>query len=281
MEDNRSLARRIKPQRVAALERHQGVVQAVNADGTANITIDGSTQVKNNVSALTSVLLRANDTVELMMDQDDVFIIGKLGPNDLELVSNSIDAPAPLTDWPFGHSFMGVTSSALTWPLQYGVVETFRSGAFSTDYNRQIFSGMSGDPTMWFRRWVIGTASWTDWFLIAEDTGWIAMNPINGWEAYGGIWPANLWSPRYRRKNNVVYFEGLVRDLGGATSNIFFVLPVGYRPTDNTMRAAQTQGGGQLRYDIEPNGNCTAYGTQADASATTGWVNIGRSLIID
>lgn len=114
-----------------------------------------------------------------------------------------------------------------------------------------------------------------------EDTGWLALNPINGWEPYGGAWPANTWSPRYRKREGVVYLEGLVRDMGAVTSTQFFLLPVGYRPADNTMRAAQTSGGGQCRYDIGSNGSCNLYLNQSDASAAASWINIGRSLIVD
>lgn len=78
MEDTRSLARRLLPERPKRpLSRHQGVVQAVAAT-TVSLTLDGGSTVLSGVRYLASYTPAVNDTVEVLVDGTDLFVLGKL-----------------------------------------------------------------------------------------------------------------------------------------------------------------------------------------------------------
>lgn len=149
-----------------------------------------------------------------------------------EIAANSLDATAPLTDWPVGMSFMAVSAFALTWPHQYGVVETIRSGSAATvDHNRQIFSAMDGGaPHIWTRRWVPGVTAWSSWAAVTADTGWKVPAYQSSWVRYNSA----LWELQYRRVGQTVYVQGLAEGTA-ATSNLVFTLPTGYRPTHRVI----------------------------------------------
>ena len=57
------------------------------------------------------------------------------------------------------------------------------------------------------------------------DTGWITPTMENSWVNTEGL--------RYRRIGGRVYLKGVTK--GGANGTQAFVLPVGYRPEENTQ----------------------------------------------
>ena len=66
----------------------------------------------------------------------------------------------------------------------------------------------------------------SDWLFLGVDT------PFNtSWVDYGSSYA----NPRYRKINNVVYIEGLVKN--GTIGQSIFTLPVGYRPYNRIMFA--------------------------------------------
>jgi hypothetical protein len=84
-----------------------------------------------------------------------------------------------------------------------------------------------------------------------DNTGWIAPTLLNSWVPYDG---GAHSQPRYRRKNGVVYVQGLVKN--GATSAVFFVLPEGFRPAAGKLLfASVTDSATPGRVDVEVNGN--------------------------
>ena len=76
MEDTRGLAKRLRPSQ-HRLSRHQGVVESVGT-GNVSITLDGGTAVVPNVKYLDSYTPTVGDIVEIMMDDTDIIILGKL-----------------------------------------------------------------------------------------------------------------------------------------------------------------------------------------------------------
>lgn len=146
-------------------------------------------------------------------------------------------------------------------------------------WHRQVAYGMTGDKNIYTRRCdgqnptVAG--NWSVWSLISsEDTSWQEVTSFgSGWSAYAtGV--NNHWTPRYRRRNGVVFLEGLVS--GGPTGSAF-TLPVGYRPATVLMRGVVISGGTLQRLDINPNGDVYfGEGTQ-----TTGWHSINASFNAD
>lgn len=81
-----SLARRLaheSPQ--GALMRHRGVVQALGTTaGTVDITLDGSGAVLAGVAHLASYIPTVGDTVEVVVDNTDVMVLGNLGTEPAE-----------------------------------------------------------------------------------------------------------------------------------------------------------------------------------------------------
>jgi len=62
-----------------------------------------------------------------------------------------------------------------------------------------------------------------------DDSGWLDLTPLlqNGWVSYDNTYGP----PRYRKKNGVVYLQGLVRS--GALGSVICTLPVGFRHSGN------------------------------------------------
>jgi len=104
-----------------------------------------------------------------------------------------------------------------------------------------------------------------------EDSGWKAASLKNGITQYSTTYQ----SARYRKKNGVVYIEGLVKGSTATGEVIIFQLPSGFRPSKriifNTNRPD-----GIKRTDVESNGNvrCYAYDKR--------WTSIsGISFLVD
>lgn len=66
--------------------------------------------------------------------------------------------------------------------------------------------------------------------VIGNDSGWTVPLLQNGFLNFNATW---YEAARYRKKNGVVYLEGLVK--AGATNTILFQLPSGFRPSKRIM----------------------------------------------
>jgi hypothetical protein len=64
--------------RTSGLRRRQGVVTAVNTDGTVDLTLAASTDVLAGVARLDHVSTQVGDTVWLLQDQSDLLVIGEV-----------------------------------------------------------------------------------------------------------------------------------------------------------------------------------------------------------
>ena len=82
---------------------------------------------------------------------------------------------------------------------------------------------------------------------VGHDSGWQSASLINGFVHYGGAYePA-----RYRRKNGVVYLQGLIK--GGTAGSPIFHLPSDFRPSKRLIFAI-IGNGNIARIDIDVNG---------------------------
>lgn len=77
METARGLAKRITPKPQPALSRHQGVITAVTAP-TVSLTLDGGNTVLTDIRRMESYSPTVGDTVEVLRDGSDIFVLGKL-----------------------------------------------------------------------------------------------------------------------------------------------------------------------------------------------------------
>ena len=81
------------------------------------------------------------------------------------------------------------------------------------------------------------------------DSGWIYPTFQNGWVNYG----TPFGYARYRKINNVVHIEGLIKSGTISTSLPCFILPEGMRPQHRLLKATfSSNGAGRL--DIDTNG---------------------------
>lgn len=92
------------------VERRQGVVQSVEGDGTATITIGGDPEPVPGIKSYTNYTPVAGDTVELEVQDTDTIIVGKLGN-------------APWANAGFGASSW-VTTSEPRSAITYGALAT-------------------------------------------------------------------------------------------------------------------------------------------------------------
>jgi|GEM_PF-1918493 len=107
--------------------------------------------------------------------------------------------------------------------------------------------------------------------LDSEDSGWKAAPLKDGITQYS----TSYQSARYRKKNGVVYIEGMIK--GGTATNelVLFTLPSGYRPTKRLILNTYRSNGIQ-RTDVEKNGNVRCY------KYNPGWTSIsGISFLVD
>lgn len=89
--DSRLLAKRIA--NVGAnpptMVRHLGTIETVNSDGTVNLKLDGSSLTLTNVRKLAAVVVLTGDTVEVIVDDTDMFVLGRIATQ----AHNSFIAP--------------------------------------------------------------------------------------------------------------------------------------------------------------------------------------------
>lgn len=101
-----------------------------------------------------------------------------------------------------------------------------------------------------------------------EDTGWLDLTPylVNGWVNYDNTYGP----PRYRRKNGIVYVQGLIRS--GTLGAIVATLPAGFRPPAGIPKLLfSVLGDANVpnRYDVDTNGNIINAG-----GASNGWSSL-------
>ncbi|KAB8156118.1 hypothetical protein EZY14_002560 [Kordia sp. TARA_039_SRF] len=106
-----------------------------------------------------------------------------------------------------------------------------------------------------------------------SDSGWQNASLLNGIQNYS---VGSYGNARYRKKDGVVFIEGLVRNgtpTPGQTD--IFVLPVGYRPSKRLILSTIVSGNVMVRLDISATGEVTCY------DYNTSWTSIsGISFVI-
>jgi hypothetical protein len=132
------------------------------------------------------------------------------------------------TSYPQGTSRLYfTTANAATWDFtgKAGEVVTYRDG---TDFARQTWTKHVGGTTAATETWIRtanSTSGWTNWLIVAEDTGWVSLGTLNS-----GFTAA--LAGQCRRIAGVVYLRGsFTTTTSGAYNASGWVLPVGYRPS--------------------------------------------------
>jgi len=82
------------------------------------------------------------------------------------------------------------------------------------------------------------------------DTVWLYPTLQNGWVNFN----TEYGSMRYRRINNIVTIEGLVKGGTIGYTSPVFTLPVGFRPASRILGATTTDPNVHARFDIKPTG---------------------------
>lgn len=99
-------------------------------------------------------------------------------------------------------------------------------------YSTQIWTNYTGEV---FTRMIstggAGTINYGTWYQrsYTGDANWISPTMLNGWVNYGSPWSTVGY---YKDSSNTVRLKGLVKS--GTAATAIFVLPVGYRPIENT-----------------------------------------------
>ena len=86
---------------------------------------------------------------------------------------------------------------------------------------------------------------------LESDSGWIIPSLENGFLNYNTFW---FGEARYRKKNGIVYMEGLVKDC--SANGVLFTLPLGFRPSNLLMLSNISYTGTYTvgRIDVKSNG---------------------------
>lgn len=106
-----------------------------------------------------------------------------------------------------------------------------------------------------------------------EDTQWTNATLGAAWTNYGGGYA----SARYRRVNNVVYVQGLIKASSATASNTtMFTLPAGYRPSANIIFSSRAAGGVQFRLDVQSAGAVIA--PEGVGATATDYVSVNISF---
>lgn len=82
---------------------------------------------------------------------------------------------------------------------------------------------------------------------VGEDSGWKNAQLRTGFTVYGASWQV----PRYRRMNDVIYLDGLVKH--SLSAGLIFVLDPGFRPSRQILFSAISNNA-LARINIFPNG---------------------------
>lgn len=175
------------------------------------------------------------------------------------------------------NGYVGLSSWTVLWAYpRYGF-----GGSTTMDYALSYYGSDFVAPPHWTplatRNGDDGKLYLATGEVLDPDDKDVFLQPINGWEPYTtGLTSAH--TPRYRKRNGIVHMAGLIRNLGAVTSDNFFVMPTGYRPSGQVMTAAQTSGGGNVRFDVAISGHSYIYQATKDANASFSWVSIACSF---
>lgn len=102
-----------------------------------------------------------------------------------------------------------------------------------------------------------------------DDSGWQVATLQNGFSNFG----QNYAEARYRKKNGVLYIEGLIRN--GNPSMVIFNLPVGFRPSERLVFPVVANFN-MRRVDVYPNGDVEA------VTHHSTWMSLaGISFVLD
>lgn len=157
-----------------------------------------------------------------------------------------------------GEQYMQITDAANA--PKKGWAQTCVSGAVNAAYFSVVESGLSGVTTRKARVNVVGGTVATQSqgtqyisYLLVEDittvvpmsaavaTPWTAPTYVNNWATMQPTGPYE--QPGYRRIGDLVYMRGLItRSTAGATDETMFTLPVGFRPPENVVLNAWSEG---------------------------------------
>lgn len=144
-----------------------------------------------------------------------------------------------------------------------GVLEVFQEGTHTLplgqyDQIYQRYTTYVGDA--WHRRHY--SSSWNAWRALDVDSGWKYPTFQNGWSNYSGYEVA-----RYRKRNGIVYVNGLVKD--GSIGTIF-TLESGFRPPARLiMSGLSASNTGVGRFDIHTDGRI-----EAQTGVNPNWLSI-------
>lgn len=99
---------------------------------------------------------------------------------------------------------------------------------------------------------------------LGEDSGWQSLLLQNNVINYGGTYQV----ARYRKKNGVVYIEGLLK--GGIGNDVTIgTLPIGFRPNKRIVLFTQRLAG-VARVDIKSNGEIICYSYNSTMTSISG-----------
>jgi hypothetical protein len=189
------------------------------------------------------------------------------------------DANVPPRSYPEGVSRSYFPNAMAGWPGAWANILTIRYGTDVRQIGWDITNGTVRS------RWAASASNtWSAWQTDSEDTGWQNVNGgINfqgTWQQYAGQTAlGSEWTCRYRRKNGIVYMEGLTRSTTTAYTNPILTLPAGYRPgTGTTMRLATAENG-YVRLDLQNNGAINL--VEVRTGSITGWVSLSCNFVVE
>lgn len=159
--------------------------------------------------------------------------------------ADSRNVTDPPGTYPMGTSIMSVYTASATskgWPLS--------ASCTVVSYRRHGDSDANANVDQWWYRsasllaevkYRFGNSSgWSAWKDIAYDSGWVDVTIKSGFAMQG------TEKPQVRNLNGVIYSRGGWNSTAISANGTFVVgtVPAGYRPTQNVLQQAGTQGGG-------------------------------------
>ncbi|MDD5089981.1 MAG: hypothetical protein PHQ23_03605 [Candidatus Wallbacteria bacterium] len=231
--------------------RDSSAVEQVRIDSNGNLTVSG--KVGLGISS-------PNTSLEISFNSPDTSLTGLAAYGGLHF------DPSATND-----KFAGITTSGTSSGTQGGILFQ-ASGAYGTKIHflttDSYAAGMKNRMTLDHRGYLgIGTDNPSVMFEVKngssklEQEAWIAPALQGAWSNYGGGWSTPGY---YKDSVGTVHLKGLVQ--GGAVPSTIFTLPAGYRPIEQLIFAAITNGilG---RIDVYPSGAVVA-----NTPTSNGWV---------
>ena len=162
-------------------------------------------------------------------------------------------------------------------------VDPTEVGKYAADVgNRIVRANLSALNSYGYKRaGLTGHALDTKTDYVHDGTGWVATVADTGWVAlpFGGTW-ANLGGgykvAQYRRKNGVVYVDGVVKDGAIGPGQLIATLPVGFRPAAYIMRTVWANGAARS-VEIAPDGRIVV----GDTSVSNLRTSLGFSFVAE